>query len=523
MQGNRAFLADLANFLDFVEQGIMNKNMDLTDLVQTTNLNQCFKMMDSMLKECETGVPAQDLSEIRNRINVARETVEMIGSSGTLKNTDQIYGDMYLIGQNNSERENYERYGANLGMTNEEFDKLIEDWAEDLDTSQKGPRRRRLSKPENFQEQIQGEIAELANEMKSKVARYRDIIVKDNKALLNFTGEQEKQLDTVTHITKESTKLTKSANLSLRQFIIMVVTMIGLTLAILHIFILKIFKIYKWKTDNFFIPVLEIPNFSILQIPRIMNILIFVLLSLKLSFCSVTVFELDISTKHHDPSAVTTSEIKLGSEPEKATSTKTVVLYVSMYSDGFEKVKDSQKVIWQVEHNFTSDHVKVFYNGDVPEAIKVGLLKKDSYVYDPNYIHARFYLKKGQDWAKVDIQEYFDFLEKNQYENLVDKDYEKGEKFESPDPEKTIQIGRKYTPEEVEAFNKLSDPEEPLEPQTISTPSHHFDSHLRGMDGAFESSPVPIEEQSSPQKKKSSFLTTSLSLPIVLLLCILFD
>lgn len=87
----------------------------------------------------------------------------MIGSSGTLKNTDQIYGDMYLIDQNNSERENYERYGANLGMTNEEFDKLIEDWAEDLDTSQKGPRRRRANKPENFQEQIQGEIAELAN------------------------------------------------------------------------------------------------------------------------------------------------------------------------------------------------------------------------------------------------------------------------------------------------------------------------------------------------------------------------
>lgn len=44
MQGNRAFLADLANFLEFVEQGIMNKTVDLTDLVQTTNLNQVNKL-----------------------------------------------------------------------------------------------------------------------------------------------------------------------------------------------------------------------------------------------------------------------------------------------------------------------------------------------------------------------------------------------------------------------------------------------------------------------------------------------
>ncbi|UKJ87653.2 hypothetical protein MACJ_000091 [Theileria orientalis] len=238
MDGSRALLIDLVKFLESVEARIMNRSVDLTDLLQITNIKHCFNTMDSMLKQCEKSVSTQDLNEIKDRINSAKETVELLESSANLKETGSIYGDLYLIDDKPSKDEDYRSYGRHLKMTNEEFDKLIEDWAEDIDTSQKNTKKREINKTESFQEQIKGEMAQLADTMKSKAMRYRDIIVKDNKALLKFTGEQEKQLDTVTHVAMESSKLVKSTNLSLMQLIIMAASMIGLTMLMMFIFII---------------------------------------------------------------------------------------------------------------------------------------------------------------------------------------------------------------------------------------------------------------------------------------------
>ncbi|EAN33339.1 hypothetical protein TpMuguga_01g00095 [Theileria parva strain Muguga] len=253
-----------------------------------------------------------------------------------------------------------------------------------------------------------------------------------------------------------------------------------------------------------------------------MKSLIFGFLFLKLSLCSTSGFELDVSTKYHDPNAVVTTELKLEAETRAGPSVKTVVLYASMYDDGFDKVKDGQKPIWEPETGFKSDYVKVFYKGLAPEALKVGLLDKNTLTYNAEDHYARFYLKKDQDWAKVDADEYFEFLEKNEYKNLVHKEFEKDEKFEKPDDECIIQVGRKYTPDEVQAFKKLSDSKGLVKVDPLVKPSESEDTNLRRRQGGSDSSPAPTEP-GSPDKKGSSFLTASLLLPIVLLSCTLFN
>ncbi|AFZ80523.1 hypothetical protein BEWA_033780 [Theileria equi strain WA] len=231
MYNSRAALLDLLNLVSAIELRIMSKNINFSDPVETTNLERCFETVDEILTNCDT---TEAVSRIKERINVARETVQILKSTRTFKDTDTVYADLYMLKDKKTVSES--SYGRHLGITDDEFDKMIEEWAEDKQNTLYTQKKRQTY--DNAQDQIKGELAKLADAMKSKALWYRDVLVKDNKALSKYTGEQEKQLDTVTHVTRDVTKFSRASSLSIRQMIMMVISMFALTVLMLIIFII---------------------------------------------------------------------------------------------------------------------------------------------------------------------------------------------------------------------------------------------------------------------------------------------
>lgn len=231
MYNSKVVLLDLLNLVSAIELRIMSKNINFSDPVETTNLERCFETVDEILANCDTTEAAL---RIKERINVAKETVHMLKSTRTFKDTETVYADLYILKEQKTTPE--ASYGGRLGITDKEFDRMVEEWAEDtqntLYTQKKKPTYN------NAQDQIKGELAKLADTMKTKALWYRDVLVKDNQALSKYTGEQEKQLDTVTHITRDVTKFSRAASLSIRQTIVMVISMFVLTIAMLIVFII---------------------------------------------------------------------------------------------------------------------------------------------------------------------------------------------------------------------------------------------------------------------------------------------
>ncbi|GIX65854.1 heat shock protein 70 [Babesia caballi] len=180
------------------------------------------------------------MSGIRKRISVARETVDVLAIRSPPVNRQSQFRDTLSLPENATASDHCDvEYARCLNMSNEEFDALIEEWAEDRahpGASVKGKRKSRGT-PDTTQDKIRSDLVKLADTMKSKALWYRDQLVKDNEALSKYTVEQEKQLDTVASVATEASKLTKTARLTLRQSLFMIASLFVLVVFMLMIFI----------------------------------------------------------------------------------------------------------------------------------------------------------------------------------------------------------------------------------------------------------------------------------------------
>lgn len=236
-----AILLDVLNFLPIVEDRIMGKGTNVSDIMEIISLRQSLHMLERMVMKCETAVSVEDFSFLCKRISVARETVDILATRSTATKCPSDFCDVLALPRECSEdAECTTNYASCLNMTNDEFDTLIDEWAADVDAASSNVRNKRKSRASvgSQQEKIRSDIVKLADTMKSKALWYRDILVKDNEALSKTTVEQEKQLDTVAHVATEASKLTKTARLSLRQSIAMVASMFFLVLFMMLIFII---------------------------------------------------------------------------------------------------------------------------------------------------------------------------------------------------------------------------------------------------------------------------------------------
>ncbi|KAK1444157.1 hypothetical protein BgAZ_100630 [Babesia gibsoni] len=232
MESSKAILLDVLNFLPLVEDRIVGKDTDVSDY--------SLDMLERMVRKCDKAVSVEDVVALRKRIDVARETVDILASKCGPTKCDSVFGDVIaLSGMRQRKDKPDDNYAKCLNMSNEDFDNLIEDWATDFGKGSSNARNKRKNKASigDQQEKIRSDLVKLADTMKSKALWYRDILVKDNEVLSKYTAEQEKQLDTVAHVASEASKLTKAAKLSLRQSIVMVVSMFFIILLMMMVFI----------------------------------------------------------------------------------------------------------------------------------------------------------------------------------------------------------------------------------------------------------------------------------------------
>ncbi|ORM40406.1 uncharacterized protein BXIN_1864 [Babesia sp. Xinjiang] len=241
MDSGKAILVDVLQLLPLVEERLVGDGCALPDTLELTSLRQSLELLEVMIDKCDTVVSAEEIDSILQRINVARETVDLLSKRSSLNATNVQYRDMLLLPEHATTCEDrVVDYGKCLNMSNEEFDALIDEWAEDRDGSSVGVRSRRKSRvgSDDAKEQIRSDLVKLADTMKSKALWYRDLLVKDNEVLSKYTMKQEKQLDTVTQVASEASKLAKTTRLSLRQSLFMIASLFLLTVFMLMIFII---------------------------------------------------------------------------------------------------------------------------------------------------------------------------------------------------------------------------------------------------------------------------------------------
>ncbi|GBE62096.1 hypothetical protein, conserved [Babesia ovata] len=241
MDSSKAVLIDLLRFLPLVEQRLLGNDIDVSDTLQLTHLRQSVEMLESMAAKCESALSAEEASAIRKRISVVRETLDVLAlRSSPARSTSQYRDVMLLPGSDTAPEECDIDYARCLNMSNEEFDALIEEWAEDRERppATVKPKKKGRMSSDVAEEQIRIDLVKLADTMKSKALWYRDLLVKDNEALSKYTAEQEKQLDTVTHAANEAATLAKTARLSLRQSLFMIASLFVAVVFMMMVFII---------------------------------------------------------------------------------------------------------------------------------------------------------------------------------------------------------------------------------------------------------------------------------------------
>nr|BAN64977.1 hypothetical protein [Babesia bovis] len=241
MDNSKVILVDVLQLLPFVEERLLGKHGNLSDTLELMNIRQSIQMLESMIKRCGTAVNAEELSGIIKRIRVAKDTVEHLYTRSSVRRNESLYRDELLLSSDTSRPElEVIDYGRPVNMTNDEFDALIDEWAEDRDSATAGARlrKKRDTGSDEAQEQIRSDLVKLADTMKSKALWYRDILVKDNEALSKYTEQQGKQLDTVAQVAAEASKLVKTTKLTLKQSLFMIATSFALIVFTLLIFII---------------------------------------------------------------------------------------------------------------------------------------------------------------------------------------------------------------------------------------------------------------------------------------------
>ncbi|KAK2197082.1 hypothetical protein BdWA1_000079 [Babesia duncani] len=230
METQSAILADVLDALPLIEERISTREIDLDDAIQVNSLRITLDTLERLTSLQGSKVISGDAAGIGKRIGAIRQVLDHIDCT-RIHNNETCYLDAALISRGSKQS----RAPPNLQISTE-FDQQIEEWAEQVECT---PAQEHVAKVTHTgsMDLIKGELAQLADSLKSKALWYRNVLVKDNKALNKYTSEHERQLDTAAMVADEASKLSRASRVSFKQSIIMVASMLFLFMAMMMLFL----------------------------------------------------------------------------------------------------------------------------------------------------------------------------------------------------------------------------------------------------------------------------------------------